>query len=113
MINPEKVVLKFDSAKVESIEVLDEEKKFDFLSEFEQIVFHEENESVDEPIGYCLLWHLQNGNFIVFSCTLIKDDRAYGMCAEFDSSYNFVQHLADFAARPHFENVLKKYFKNY
>ena len=113
MIDPEKVVLKFDSAKVESIEVLDEEKKFDFLSEFEQIVFHEENESVDEPIGYCLLWHLQNGNFIVFSCTLIKDDRAYGMCAEFDSSYNFVQHLADFAARPHFENVLKKYFKNY
>ena len=113
IVNPSKVVLKFDLSKVERIEVLDDEKIHDFLGEFEKIVFQEEDESVDEPTGYCLLWHLKNGNFIVFSSTLIKGDRAYSMVAEFDSSCNFVRHRAHFAARTHFENVLKKYFENY
>ena len=113
LVDPSEVVLVFDITKVEKIEELDENKIEEFLNEFEQIVFHIESESVKEPTGYCLLWHLKNGNFIVFSCTMIKGDRAYSMVAEFDLNGNFIMHHVNFAARPHFEEVLKKYFKNY
>ena len=102
-----------DSSKVEKIEILDKDKFSDFLCEFEEIVFHIVNDSVDEPTGYCLLWYLKNGNFIVFSCTMIEGDRAYSMVSEFDSTNNFIKHYWYFAARPHYENVLEKYFKNY
>ena len=113
MVNPLDVVLIFDTSKVEKIEELDRNEIENFLNEFEQIVFHIESESVKEPTGYCLLWYLKNGNFIVFSCTMIKGDRAYSMVAEFDSNGNFIKHHVNFAARPQFEEVLKKYFKSY
>jgi len=80
-----------DSSKVEKIEILDKDKFSDFLCEFEEIVFHIVNDSVDEPTGYCLLWYLKNGNFIVFSCTMIEGDRAYSMVSEFDSTNNFIK----------------------
>ena len=84
-----------------------------FLEDFEQMEFFEQNTSVDEPTGYCLLWHLKNGNYLVFSSTLIKGDRSYSMAAEFDSDNQFVRHIARLSARPHFELILSKYFTNY
>ena len=44
---------------------------------------------------------------------MIEEDRAYSMVAEFDLNGNFINHYVDFAARPQFEELLKKYFKNY
>ena len=113
MVDASETVLKFDHAKVEKIDTLDAQKVEDFLNDFEKIVFHLEQESVNEPTGYCLLWYLKNGNFIVFSCTLIKGDRGYCMAAEFDANDRFVKHYAYFAARPHYDNVLSKYFPDY
>ena len=113
MVDATKITPKFDSSKTETIEVLDKDKIDEFLSDFEEIIFHVENDSVNEPTGYCLLWYLKNGNFIVFSCTIIKGDRGYSMVSEFDSTDNFVGHIAYFAAKPHYDNVLEKYFKNY
>ena len=113
MVDTSKDILKFDPEKVVKVETLNNEKVEDFLGDFENIVFHGENESVNEPTGYCLLWHLKNGNFIVFSCTIIKGDRAYSMVAEFDSAYNYVMHYVGFAARPHFEKVVDDYFEMY
>ena len=113
MIDPLKDSLKFDPEKVKSIEILEYEKLEGFLDRFQQIIFHIENDSVNEPTGYCLLWYLKNGNFIVFCCTMGKGDRAYSMVSEFDSSYNFVKHYAYFAARPYFEDVLDDYFETY
>ena len=112
MVDPLKTTLKFDLLKAKSIEVLEQDKKGEFLEEFEKIVFHSGNDSVEEPTGYCLLWHLENGNFIVFSGTII-DDRCYSMVAEFSKNGDFVKHHAYFAAVPHYDNVLKKYFDNY
>ena len=113
IVDASKDGLKFDPEKVVKVETLNNEKVENFLGDFEKIIFHIENESVNEPIGYCLLWHLKNGNFIVFSSTMIKGDRAYSMVAEFDSDNNFVVHHARFAARPHFEDVLDDYFEMY
>ena len=113
IVDASKDGLKFDPEKVVKVETLNNEKVESFLGDFEKIIFHIENESVNEPTGYCLLWHLKNGNFIVFSCTMIKGDRAYSMVAEFDSDNNFVVHHARFAARPHFEDVLDDYFEMY
>ena len=92
MVDASKETLKFDYEKVETLETLDVNKIDAFLEDFEEIVFHVENDSVNEPVGYCLLWYLKNGNFIVFSCTLIKKDRGYSMVAEFDSTGKFIQH---------------------
>ena len=113
MVDASETVLKFDHAKVEKIDTLDARKVEDFLIDFEKIVFHLEDDSVNEPTGYCLLWYLQNGNFLVFSCTLIKGDRGYCMAAEFDANDRFVKHYAYFAARPHYDDVLSKYFPDY
>ena len=113
MIDASNEDLIFEVSKVEKLEILDDDKTSDFLSDFEKIVFHYENDSVNEPIGYCLLWYLENGHFLIFSCTMIEGDRAYGMAAEFDGENNFVRHYASFAARPHFEDVLDKYFETY
>ena len=112
MVDSSKVELKFDSSKVEKIEILDDEKTEEFLLDFEKIVFHLENDSVNEPTGYCLIWYLKNGNFIVFSDTSIGN-KAYSMAAEFDASGRFVNHLAHFASRPHYEKILRKYFSSY
>ena len=113
MVDPSETVLKFDHAKVEKIDTLDAQKVEDFLNDFEKIVFHLEQESVNEPTGYCLLWYLKNGNFLVFSCTIIKGDRGYCMAAEFDANDRFVKHYAYFAAAPHYDDVLSKYFPDY
>ena len=112
MIDVSKETPKFDSDKIEVIETLEKEKINDFLCDFEKIIFHDENDSVNEPTGYCLLWYLKDGNFIVFSST-IEGDRAYSMVSEFDSTDNFVRHSASFASKPHYDDVLKKYFKSY
>ena len=112
MVDSAKVELEFDSSKVEKIEILDGEKIEEFLSDYEKIVFLRENDSVNEPTGYCLIWYLKNGNFIVFSDTSIGG-RAYSMAAEFDASGRFVKHLAHFASRPHYEKILRKYFSSY
>ena len=112
IVDPSKVTLKFEHEKVEKIETLEYEKIEDFLNDFEKIVFHIENESVNEPTGYCLLWYLKNGNFIVFSCT-IKGDRAYSMASEFDATDKFLRHYAGFASEPHYVDILRKYFSNY
>ena len=113
MVDASKTNLKFDYSKVERIETLDPNKIDEFLDDFEKIVFHIENDSVNEPTGYCLLWHLKNGNFIVFSCTIIDGDRGYSMVSEFDSTSQFVKHYAYFASEPHYDNILSKYFSSY
>ena len=102
-------LVKYNNSNFEMVDSTKVNLKFDF----EKIVFHRENDSVNEPTGYCLLWHLKNRNFIVFCCTLIEDDRGYSMCAEFDSECNFVQHIAYFASGPHYDDVLSKYFSSY
>ena len=113
MTNPLKEIVIYNPDNAVVIEVLEENLIEVFLLEFENIIFHVENKSVNEPTGYCLLWHLFNGNFIVFSCTMIEGDRAYSMVAEFTSTNEFVKHYGYFAARPYFEQILEDYFKNY
>ena len=113
IVDPSKEDLKFDLSKAETVEVLDKEKHEAFLEEFERIIFHDENESVNEPTGYCLLWYLKNGNIMVFSCTLIEGDRAYSVAAEFDSNGNFVKHHANFASGPHYDRIMEEYFESY
>lgn len=108
-----KEALRFDFQKAIAIEILNEDKFADFLEEFETIVFHQVNESVNEPTGYCLLWYLRNGSCIVFSCTMVEGDRAYDMAAEFALDGTFIRHHAHFASRPHYENILEKYFEDY
>ena len=113
IVDTSKTDLKFDYEKVKKLETLDTNKINEFLDDFEKIVFHIENESVNEPIGYCLIWHLKNGNFIVFCCTLVAGDRGYSMVSEFDSTCRFIKHYADFASGPHYDDILSKYFPSY
>ena len=113
MVDSNKETLRFDHKKVEKVETLDSEKIEAFLDDFTKIMFFDLSESVNEPTGYCLIWYLKNGNFMVFSCTLIEGDRAYSMAAEFNSSDEFVCHHADFDSMPQYENLLRKYFKAY
>ena len=113
MVDSNKETLKFDHKKVEKVEILDSEKIEAFLDDFEEIMFFDSSESVNEPTGYCLIWYLKNSNFIVFSCTMIEEDRAYSMAAEFNSSDEFVCHHADFDSMPQYEDLLKKYFEEY
>lgn len=112
MVDATKVTLKFDPSKVEKLETLDNDKIESFLDDYEEIIFHGENDSVNEPTGYCLLWHFKNGNFIVFSCTEIGR-RAYSMVAEFDQNCNFVVNHGYFASGPHYDDIVSKYFSSY
>ena len=107
----DEIIFNFD--KVETIEVLDRDMFEEFLTDYEEIEFHIDNCSVNEPTGYCLVWYLKNGNFIVFSCTGTSAEGVYSMCSEFDSESKFIKHYADFAARPHYDMILDKYFENY
>ena len=68
MVDASETVLKFDHAKVEKIDTLDAQKVEDFLNDFEKIVFHLQDDSVNEPTGYCLLWYLKKWQF---SCILM------------------------------------------
>ena len=55
MVDSTKVNLKFDYEKVDRLEILTPNKINLFLDDFEKIVFHRENDSVNEPtdIVYC------------------------------------------------------------
>lgn len=113
-IDVSKATPKFDLQKKETVEILDPEKVEAFLSDFEGMTFFELNESVDEPTGYCLLWHLKDGNFLVFSSTYSESDRrAHGMAAEFDATGQFVRHIGSIDGRIFLENILDEYFTNY
>lgn len=112
MVDGTKTILQFNPEKITNVEILDSEKIEDFLEDFEKIEFHLGNKSVNEPIGYCLLWHLKNGNFIVFCCTP-GVNIGYSMVSEFDSTNKFVEHYLEFAAAPHYADVLDKYFNTY
>ena len=118
IVNGKKTTLKFDRTKAIQIEILDDSKLESFLLDFEEIIFSLESSSTNEPSGYCLLWHLNNGNFIVFSITCkssigCKSEIAYSMAAEFDSESNFIKHYANWNSEDRYESLLKKYFKNY
>ncbi|MBQ3572409.1 MAG: hypothetical protein IJA15_06250 [Clostridia bacterium] len=113
MVDPSKTVLTFDYKKVEKLETLDSNKIEEFLDDFEEIIFFHGNKSVNEPTGYCLLWHFKDGTFMVFSCTIIPGDRGYDMVATFDSTGKFLSHGGYFAAEPHYVLVLSKYFSSY
>jgi len=102
MVDGTKTILQFNPEKITNVEILDSEK----------IEFHLGNDSVNEPTGYCLLWHLKNGNFIVFCCTP-GVNIGYTMVSEFDSTNKFVEHYLEFAAAPHYADVLDKYFNTY
>ena len=76
MVDASKEELKYDPSKAELLEVLHPEKFDEFLSDFEKITFFVGwSDSVNEPTGYCMLWYLKNGNYIVISST-IKNKRA-------------------------------------
>ena len=113
MVDPSKTVLTFDYKKVEKLETLDSNKIEEFLDDFEEIIFFSLNESVNEPTGYCLLWHMKDGTLSVFSCPIIPGDRGYSMVATFDSTGKFLHHDGYFAAEPHYVLVLSKYFSSY
>ena len=113
IVDASKTNLKFDYEKVKKLETLDTNKINEFLDDYEKIQFHIKNDSVNEPVGYCLLWYLKNGNFIVFCCTLVDGDRGYSMASEFDSTCRFIKHYAYFASGPHYDNILSKYFSSY
>ena len=113
IVDSNKETLKFDHRKVEKVETLDSENIEAFLNDFEKIIFFNLSESVNEPTGYCVIWYLKNGNFLVFSATMIKGDRVYSMASEFNSSDEFICHHADFDSMPQYEDLLKKYFEEY
>ncbi len=100
----------FDSKKIISVETLEEERIDEFLKGLSVIVFHQVEESTIEPVKECLKINKNNGNYIILSCTVI-DGTVYSMVAEYDSSGNFLEHLAYFADRPSYERLIDKYFK--
>lgn len=103
-------VLKFDFANAKVIDVLEESKIKDFANELASIRFHLENESVDSPIGYAVLIHMEGEEIIVLSATVVEDVGCYSMAASFTSEGDFIRHIARFADEPSYRKLLEKYF---
>lgn len=105
----EDTVLRFDISNVIVINQLEKDKFRSFAQDLSTIVFHVENISVDEPIGYALLIYI-NKKIIVLSCTS-GIDYGYSMVASFDEKGNFIEHIACFADKNSYDDrILKKYF---
>lgn len=105
----EKNITSFDYDNVELIDNLDKSQFESFIIKLSSITFHKENYSANKPIGKTLILHQKNGDMIVLSCTLI-DGKGYSFASKFDSSCNFISHIARFADRPQFELLLNTYF---
>lgn len=93
------------------IETLDSSLLESFILELSLITFHIQNKSSNSPVGNTLILHQTNGNMIVISCTLI-DGTAYSFVSTFDSDSHFIEHIARFADRPKFDEMLQKYFNS-
>lgn len=106
----EDTVLHFDIDHATIVKELEQEKKEEFARELSAITFHKEPKSVNAPIGYTLLIHMQNQEVIVLSCTVV-DGTAYGMASVFSDTGEFVGHVAQFAEEPRFRSLLTKYFQ--
>lgn len=110
IIVKEDTVLYFDVEDAEIVETLENEKIEEFAKDLSTVTFHIENESVNAPIGYAVLIHMQNQEIIVLSCTTINGV-GYGMAAAFSIDGNFLRHIACFADAPKFRRILAKYFE--
>lgn len=109
----EDTILVFDRTKYEVLEELAVDRNGEFLSDFSEVFFLEMKENAKEPIGYCLLINLQDGNYIVVSFTRVNNV-GYGMFAEFDSNDNFVKHIARFdGGQTLYVQILDEYFESY
>ena len=113
LVDPDKHLLIFDPQKCESLKILDDSQKEEFIEEFCQFQFDSEGKSVNEPTGYCLILHLKNDHFYIVSCAYYGVKTAYRMTAEFDSDYNFVKNIGPLDGQPAFERLLDKYFDKY
>ncbi len=102
-------VLQIDINNSRIVGTLEQEKIEGFVNELSTIIFHQEKESVNAPVGYTLLIYLKNQEMLVLSSTVI-DGTAYGMAAAFSSDGKFIRHIASFADGPHFRRLLADYF---
>ena len=105
----ENTVLHFDRDSATLVKELNQADFFDFANELSNIRFHIGNESVNSPTGYTLLIHTSDNEITVLSCNSINGI-AYGMAAVFSNTGTFIKHLAVFADRSSFEELLTKYF---
>ncbi len=99
----------FDEKKIISTRLLDDDKTDLILKDLSKITFFLRYESALEPIEQCLKITLNNGHFIILSCSLV-DGTAYSMVGEFDSNCKYIKCIANFADRPSYEKMISKYF---
>jgi hypothetical protein len=105
--------LTFDRRKYEKLEELNADAKEQLLTDFSVIAFMGVDESVNEPTGYCLLFNLTNGDYIVVSSTTLNG-WSYGMFARFNSNDEFQSVVASFdGVQEQFANLLDNYFQTY
>lgn len=116
--NPKMIIVndnsipRFDINSVKLVKELPSDKIEPFICELSTVTFHMENESVDSPTGYAVLIYNKNDEIIVISCTPING-RGYSMVAKFSVDGKFINHIARFADRPRYEEIVGKYFNIY
>ncbi len=102
-------ILKFNYNEIKKIKQLDASKFNGFIDELSKVTFHLENRSVNAPVGFAVLIHLKNNETIVLSCTNIGGT-GYSMVAKFSSNCDFIKHIAYFADKHSYDEIVKKYF---
>ena len=99
----------FDTAKATVIEILQEEKKSDFLDAFMQTDILETYYAYDSPVDICIRLNYENGNFLIIWSNY-KQNSFAGYIGEYSADGTVLSFWGSFSALSYYQELINNFF---
>ena len=99
----------FDTAKATVIEILQEERKSDFLDAFMQTDILYEYYAYDSPVDICIRLNYENGNFLIIWSNYKKNSFA-GYIGEYSADGTVLSFWGSFSGLLYYQGLINNFF---
>ena len=99
----------FDTAKATVIEILQEERKSDFLDAFMQTDILNKYYNHDSPADICIRLNYENGNFLIIWSDYKKNSFA-GYIGEFSADGTVLSFWGSFSGLSYYQELINNFF---
>ena len=99
----------FDTAKATVIEILQEERKSDFLDAFMQTDILYKYYAYDSPVDICIRLNYENGNFLIIWSNYEKNSFA-GYIGEYSADGTVLSFWGSFSGLSYYQGLINNFF---
>ncbi|MBQ3506656.1 MAG: hypothetical protein IJA89_07800 [Clostridia bacterium] len=99
----------FDTAKATVIEILQEERKSDFLDAFMQTNILHKCYAYDSPVDICIRLNYENGNFLIIWSNYKKNSSA-GYIGEYSADGTVLSFWGSFSGLSYYQGLINNFF---